>query len=235
MAESVEKLTTITDYIDQNQKTMAVIGVLTALAVFWDSLPEKSLSPEVPFFLFIATIPLYFELWRNFDYKKSTKLLVLFFNLLSPVILGATRFVFLSFRGEWQSRMSQVVLWCFALPLWLLYKKYNLRIKLGRASLHGLGYLMGRVWFRRSKAESKEIFKDNSGEEKLLDEIAPAVSVVFISLVIIVGVNINQPIANVINYQLSEINRRTMHPAEPIVPAVPEPTPSPTSSPATTP
>jgi hypothetical protein len=110
VTETNPPLRTIKEFIDDHERILAVIGVLTGIAVLWQQLPTaNSISPAVPLWCILATLPLYFEIWRRFDGSKSTWSLIVFLNLFTPIIVGTARYVFVAFRPQWEEAMPQII------------------------------------------------------------------------------------------------------------------------------
>jgi hypothetical protein len=66
--------TTLTQFIEQNQKLISTVGVLAALSVVTLKLPENQPAPLLASILFIMVLLLCAEIYLNFPFAKSGRL-----------------------------------------------------------------------------------------------------------------------------------------------------------------
>ena len=81
------KLKPLRDFIEENQRLVATIGVFVALALFWKVVLAQQSAPYISYLCLLITIPLIIEINRGFDYEKSSWNLVAFVNLLYGILI----------------------------------------------------------------------------------------------------------------------------------------------------
>jgi len=154
-------------FVDDYQKMLAVIGVLTALAVFWSNMPLKQVSGFASFWCLIATIPLLYEIALRAKQKKFSWSVIIFLNLLTPILFNTCWYVLLAFRPQWQYRMWQLVFWPLALPLWFAYRRYRISPRVQNWLL--LKTLL--KWRLKHRKKYEDVAKERREEiNKVLDE-----------------------------------------------------------------
>ncbi|HEX8000256.1 MAG TPA: hypothetical protein VF528_17855 [Pyrinomonadaceae bacterium] len=149
---SKEEVVNLKDFIDEHQKILAVIGVFVALSVFWSNLPLKHISSFISFLCLAATVPLFLEIYRKFDFRKSSWLLIIFLNIFAPLMGYTAWYLLIGFRSHWRTQMWNLVFWAFAIPIWLMYRRITLPERINN-------------WI--ANHHLKSILRDN---EKLLEE-----------------------------------------------------------------
>jgi len=92
----------LTDFINDNQKLISVLGVFTALTVFSANLPFKIMGYALSFIFFAVTLLVWIELLEKFPKGKANWRLRLFENLLSYSVLGIFLYWLLAYREIWQ-------------------------------------------------------------------------------------------------------------------------------------
>jgi uncharacterized membrane protein YbaN (DUF454 family) len=100
------QLVSLKDFINDHQKILAVIGVFVALSVFWGNLPLKPISAFVSFLCLAATVPLFLEIARSYDHKKSSWLLVIFINIFFPLMGYTAFFLLVAYREQWRTQIN---------------------------------------------------------------------------------------------------------------------------------
>lgn len=198
---------TLKEFIDEHQKIISVIGVFTALAIFWSNSPLKEVGSFAAFWCLLATVPMYIQIWTAPKTKKYSWLLLIFLNLLFPLIINTVWYVLLAFRPQWQQYMYQIFLWPFVFIIWFLYRKSEIR-----------DYLRHKLLKSSSDTELAEF------ENLIID--AVAVILIFISCDFIAKFP-----ANYVNKKLDVV----MENISPNKSSSPQPTASPALSPDTLP
>jgi hypothetical protein len=169
---SKEEVVTLKDFIDEHQKVLAVIGVFVALSVFWSNLPLKHISSFISFLCLAATVPLFLEIYRRFDYRKSSWLLIIFLNIFTPLMGYTAWYLLIGYRSHWRTQMGNLVFWTFAIPMWMLYK--GLLYERAHAWAFDWLILRYRRRFRKeyeeTAAESREKLERNLNDPKYTEE-----------------------------------------------------------------
>lgn len=122
-ATEPEKLT-LTKFINENEKILAVIGVFIALSAFLTTLPLKTLTTFLSFLCLVATIPLFFELYKKLFKPQKTMNLIVFTNIFSLICGYFVWYVLIAFREQWKTELPKVIFWAVFLPLFILYRRY---------------------------------------------------------------------------------------------------------------
>lgn len=186
MAE--EKLQTLTDFIEENQRMIAVIGVLSALGIFWGSSPiAQKTSPTVPFFCMLATLPLYYEIgFRNFDIKKSEWSVVIFVNLFTPLMFGTVWYSVIGFSDARDEQLPYFVCLVFYIAAWQLYKKLKLGAIPILIAFWWKDFIIAKMnkWKPVSEENLENIRDDSEKVVKMV--IAPGFQILFIIVYIFV-------------------------------------------------
>lgn len=224
-------LRTIKDFIDDHERLLAVIGILTGLAVLWGQLPSSTISPTVPLWCMLATLPLYWEIFRRFDFERSTWSLVVFVNLFTPIAFSTTWYVFVAFRPQWVDTMPRVVGMVLLLSSWGILRLLPIK-KLVYWFLRKIQERTYRT-FKIPPDESEQITKDFPTESFAVPLYWAFLLLAFGICLIAIG-QIREPLAKLINDQMSEV-MDTYKPTPSPTPTVPSagPSPIPESSPPT--
>lgn len=82
-----EKSDSLKDFIEDNQKLLAVIGVFIGIGLFWKNIYGKADVPYISYLCFLATVPIFIEIHRNYDFSKANWNLKVFIILFQGVLL----------------------------------------------------------------------------------------------------------------------------------------------------
>lgn len=158
--QSTESKLSLEQFISENDKTLAVIGVFIALAALWLTLPLKTISTFLAFLSIIATFPLFFELYKKLWFAKGTLNLIIFTNIFTLLAGYSIWYVLVAFRPQWKTELYKVVFWTLLLTVIISYKKFfNARIEkwINRKLINLLARLSLRK-FKKSEALKLEKF-----------------------------------------------------------------------------
>lgn len=124
-APAEEKLITITQFVEQHQRTIAVIGVFIAIASFLLKLPLQSLSVYLAFVSLTVTLPLFYEIYKYLFNNKTTLSLKVFTNVLTIFVGYFIWYILVVFRDQWKVELEKVVFWIIVLPIYFgIYKRF---------------------------------------------------------------------------------------------------------------
>jgi hypothetical protein len=123
------KLLSLSEFIIQNDKLLAAIGIFIALAAYWTTLPFKKISAFLALLCLLAVIPLFFEIWRQVLTKKLTLNLIVFINIFTLITGYTFYYLLIGFRPQWQTEMNQLIFWILVLPTWYGLKYFDRRFK----------------------------------------------------------------------------------------------------------
>lgn len=96
---------TLTNFIEQNQKIISVLGVFTALTVFTANLSFRAFGYALSFIFLSLTLLLWIEVLEKFPKGEANWRLKIFEILLSYTFLGIILYWLLSYREIWHSVM----------------------------------------------------------------------------------------------------------------------------------
>jgi hypothetical protein len=250
-------LITLKDFIDDHQKILAVIGVFVALAVFWSNLPLKYISSFISFLCLAATVPLFIEIYRSYNYKKSSWLLTIFLNIFAPLMGYTAWYLLVGFRSHWQTQMWNLVFWTFAIPAWFLYKKMDVPKRyqawetklLQTTSRKNSEKLLAKSELPeeakkqlREELENERLEKAAQRSTEDRKDIRIPINILAVLVIFIIGGFIAQYLGAVINKQLDKVyesyktaEQAPTPPPTPVVSQSPIPTPVQSPTPIQTP
>lgn len=110
------KKPSLTDYIEENQKLISVLGVFAALSVFSLTFSIKAIGYVLSFVFLTLTVIVWIELWTKFPKKPVSGLLSIFEWLLMVSTFGVCFYWLLAYRDIWEGIMV-FVLWIILLSL----------------------------------------------------------------------------------------------------------------------
>lgn len=84
--EKFEDLVSLWEFIEKFQKTFAVIGVFIVLGLFWKNAHPNEPTPYLSFLCFLITIPLFLEVWKDYEQNKSSWNLIAFFYIFAGIV-----------------------------------------------------------------------------------------------------------------------------------------------------
>lgn len=114
----------LTKFLDENQRTIAVLGVFLALAIYWNNQPLRPISSFISFMCFAITIPMFVEVFRNYvNTVNRSWNLIIFANFFQPILLYSLWFFLVSYRANWESHMFSLVFWVILIPIAILYSR----------------------------------------------------------------------------------------------------------------
>jgi hypothetical protein len=116
-------LKTLDEFLKENDKILATLGVFVALAAFFMTLPMKSLSTFLALVCLLFAIPLFVELYKKTGTGKAAWNRLLFTNLLGIFAISFISYVLLAFREQWKTELHRAVFWIMVGIGWWLYKK----------------------------------------------------------------------------------------------------------------
>ena len=121
------------EFIDDHQKLLAVIGVLVAVSVFFGNNQKlKDISVFISFLCLPATIPLLVEIYKNVNTLKASWLLIIFVNILTPLMAYVAWYLLLAYRPVWKTQTSNVLFWTLIIPSWYLLRHFHIQLKVAR-------------------------------------------------------------------------------------------------------
>lgn len=203
------QLETLTEFIEKNQRMIAVIGVLSALGIFWASSPvAQRISPSVPFFCMLATLPIYWEIaFTNFDSSRSRWSVIIFVNLFTPLMLGTVWYALLGFTEDRERQLPWMLMLLFFVLSWQFYKGAQLRTITLKLTLRWNEVIIIVLnWFNPQPVDHIE--RVRAGMKEIAETSERAGQFVFgsayILLVVCIGIYVINPIGIFINFQVSE-------------------------------
>jgi MFS family permease len=168
--EQPERLKTLKEFIDEHQKLLAVIGVFFALSFYFGKAELNRVSGFISFLFFAAAVVLLAEIYRAFNSKQSSWMLIVFMNIFTPLIGYVIWYFLLAYRPFWKSQTWNVILWASIIPLWYLLKRLNVQKSLAailkRIIFRMLRRITDRVALRSRYRDTKRIIKSQASQEE---------------------------------------------------------------------
>jgi len=142
-----KEIVTLSDFIDENQKLITVLGVFTALTVFAGNI---SLAPfrNILSFLFMSlAIIVWIELWRKFPLKKYTWLLRWFEIILTLSIIVLISYWFIGYSEMWQGYLIVALTSIFTAVFGIVHRKLDLYDRLYNSKSSRYKLIKRITWF----------------------------------------------------------------------------------------
>lgn len=136
----------MTEFVEENQKLITVLGVFTALTMYSSNLPLKPFAYVLSFLFMTLTVLLWLELWGRYPPSQSNWTLTWFENILSLTLLVFIGYWLIAFRDIWDKFLVTLLFGLILAPFSWLLKKYNVFNRLFRTQpgkLKPLRYLFG--------------------------------------------------------------------------------------------
>ena len=111
------------EFIETFQKTLATVGVLIALGIFWKTLYTNE-TPYISYLCFLGTLPLLFEIVRSYEYHKSSWNLRLFGMIMAGILFQSALFIFTNYLEHTASLISGLLWTAFCLTSFFLLDKW---------------------------------------------------------------------------------------------------------------
>lgn len=108
--EKVEELQSLRDFIEINQKMIAVIGVFVAVGLFWKNIYKDEQSiPYISYLCFLITVPLFLEVRKGYESKKSSWNLKFFVDIFSGILLLTSIHLLTNYTNHLESLLYGVI------------------------------------------------------------------------------------------------------------------------------
>lgn len=108
------EITTLGDFLEENQRVITVLGVFTALTVFANNLRPAEFGQFLSFIFLAIALLIWFELWARFPAKASNWRLNWFENLLSLVVMVLVGYWIVAVH-QWVHDLITMLVWGFSL------------------------------------------------------------------------------------------------------------------------
>lgn len=135
----------LTEFIEENQRTISVLGVFTALTVFSRQLPLRVLSDILSFLFLAATVLLWFELLGRYPAKSSSFRMSMFESILSLAIMVLVFYWLVLYREFWRHLLVLLFFAGLSTLLTKVMQHYNVFNRVFNAKQHrrrGLRHLL---------------------------------------------------------------------------------------------
>lgn len=109
IAKQEEKLVTLKEFIEEYQKTIAVIGVFVALGLFWKTIYQKNSIPYISYLCFLITIPLLLEVRKGFNRNQSSWNLVMFIDIFQGIFLFTAISLIIDYPEHFEKILGGVI------------------------------------------------------------------------------------------------------------------------------
>lgn len=120
---AAKSLVSLKDFIETNQKTMAVTGVFVALALFWKTIQHEDSTPYVSYLCLLITVPLLIEILREYDYAKASWNLFVFMQIFYGVVGFTLYYLVTAYPSHLEKIINAVIYLVIYLPLLALGNK----------------------------------------------------------------------------------------------------------------
>ena len=103
--EIIQDKKSLKEFIDDYQKTIAVIGVFVALGLFWKNMHPDKPTPYISYLCFLITIPLLLEVNKGYSKETASWNLRVFIEIFSIIFVLTT----LSLITDYPEHLATVV------------------------------------------------------------------------------------------------------------------------------
>lgn len=97
--KTTPKIHTLSEFFEQNEKLVSVLGVFTAVSLFVSGLPIHYFAYWLSFLFMVLTIILWLELWAKFPSGVGDWKISVFEDLLLLAMLALVLYMLVDFRG----------------------------------------------------------------------------------------------------------------------------------------
>lgn len=126
------EINTLKEFLDENQKALAVAGVFMALGVFWKSFESNGVSSYISFLCFVITIPVFIEVRRTIKTRENWSwTLIIFVDIFVGIIALTAISLLVSFPNHAARYLNGIVVFGVATIVYgvfyLIFKKLKQR------------------------------------------------------------------------------------------------------------
>lgn len=102
-AKAAQKIPTLSEFVENNEKLISVLGVFTAVSLFVSGLSVHWFGYMLSFMFMILTVILWLELWSKFPSGSGDWKITTFENILMVAVFTLFAYVLVDFRDLWKS------------------------------------------------------------------------------------------------------------------------------------
>jgi hypothetical protein len=124
-----KKHTSLKAFLDDYQRSIAVLGVFVALGIVWKTVQGKDSIPYVSYLCFLITIPILLEARKGYDYSKASWNLVIFIHIFQGILFLIALSLVVDYPDHLEKIIVGVIWMGIVLPLVTLIERVTNKMR----------------------------------------------------------------------------------------------------------